>query len=418
MIDDLSEITWHSPLLAGEYLANNNIDFTLLYSAKQTNYSGEFSYIAWGNSLELISENIDILNDIPFEKTPIPTWFGRLNYEANHKKLNILEPLKKAIIPTAAVHFIKYQHVIKYHHESNKCFYQGANPSIINEILAHKTQIATFPTILTFQSNYNYEDYLEQISATIEQIYAGNFYQANITTKFYGELSKKLTQNKAICGFGKLCELSPAPYASFIANDGLFILSSSPELFVKIDEDRNIFTRPIKGTAATSDTNNLATNSKTMAENLMIVDLMRNDLATKAMIGSVQVPAFLEVDNFANLRHLSSTISAILPHNFNMAEVISEIFPPGSMTGAPKISSMQWIADIEQSERGVYSGAIGWINGSECELSVTIRTLIARENIYEIQFGGGITADSNPDDEYQELLTKAKAMFALLEISQ
>jgi anthranilate/para-aminobenzoate synthase component I len=412
----LSEARWHEPLQAGSFLASLNENFTLLYSAKKTGYSGEYSYIAWGK-LHQINRDIVEMKQCTNQKTPLPTWFGYLSYEANNAALKIEPCFAETIIPSENICFIQYKNIIKYNHKNQTCHYYGENPSIIENICKHNPDAAEFPAAKNYSSNISYADYLSKINQTIDQIYAGNFYQANITAKFYGELQQELTPQSAFAGFRKLCELSPAPYASFIANDDLFVLSSSPELFIKINDEGEISTRPIKGTVATEAKENLSSNPKTMAENLMIVDLMRNDLSTHAKIGSVKVPAFLEVDNFTNLRHLSSTITAQLVQDFEFTEVLSNIFPAGSMTGAPKIAAMQWISQTEQIKRGIYSGAIGWINGKECELSVVIRTLITRKNKYETQFGGGIIANSDPKSEYEELLIKAKSIFNLLQIN-
>jgi anthranilate/para-aminobenzoate synthase component I len=185
--------------------------------------------------------------------------------------------------------------------------------------------------------------------------------------------------------------------------------------------------RPIKGTAPRhADTNedniskeNLARSEKNRAENLMIVDLMRNDFSHSAELGTIKVSSLFDITTHATIHHMSSTIKGQKKESASTLQAIKCCFPPGSMTGAPKIAAMRLCSDLERQERGVYSGAIGWFGGDgSCELSVVIRTLIIQNNRFEFQIGGGIVADSTPEDELQEIYEKARGIMECLNLSR
>jgi anthranilate/para-aminobenzoate synthase component I len=227
--------------------------------------------------------------------------------------------------------------------------------------------------------------------------------------------------------FKTLCDASPAPYSAYIRHGDNAILSSSPECFLSIDANGRITTRPIKGSARrnsdiTEDEkirNALAASEKNLAENLMIVDLMRNDLARVSEPESVCVTEQSGLYSYATIHHLISTITAQKRESVTAYEAVRACFPAGSMTGAPKIAAMQWCTAQEKRERGVYSGAIGWFGtGNSCDLSVVIRTLIIEGNRFEFQVGGGIVADSTPTDEWRETIAKARGILAALGLSE
>ncbi|NBO17982.1 MAG: anthranilate synthase component I family protein [Proteobacteria bacterium] len=226
--------------------------------------------------------------------------------------------------------------------------------------------------------------------------------------------------------FRELCRISPAAYSSFLKMGDSCVLSSSPELFLRISPEGHITARPIKGTSprsadAAQDAANrqlLENSEKDKAENLMIVDLMRNDLARASQPGSVKTEALFEITSHSTVHHMSSTIVARKRPGCTTLQAIAGAFPPGSMTGAPKIMAMQLCTQLEKLERGIYSGAIGWLGGDgSAELSVVIRTLIIQGKNFEFQVGGGIVADSTPEKELQETIDKAQGILKLLGIS-
>ena len=242
------------------------------------------------------------------------------------------------------------------------------------------------------------EEYKQKVAVIIEKIRAGELYQANLTRKFYGEI--KADPFELFC---KLTEISPAPYSAYIKFGDTHIISASPEKFLSI-ENGVAETCPIKGTlSSSSPAALLALSEKDRAENLMIVDLMRNDLAKTCT--NVRVPKLFEITSYKAYHHMSSTILG--DTTASPLEVALGCFPPGSMTGAPKISAMKLCSELEGIERGVYSGALGWISGDACDLSVVIRTLIIQGNKFEFQVGGGIVADSTPEKELEEIYVKA-----------
>jgi len=217
--------------------------------------------------------------------------------------------------------------------------------------------------------------------------------------------------------YDALTRSSPAPHASLCTFPGLdlAIVSASPELFLRIEPDRagrRIETRPIKGTAA--DATTLATSAKDRAENVMIVDLARNDLGRVCEYGSIAVPELCAVEAHPGLFHLVSTVTGRLRADADLAAVVRATFPPASVTGAPKPRVMQAIEDLEPVRRGVYCGAVGWVDGDRgaAELAVAIRTFTINRGHTFLGVGGGIVADSQAADEWAETELKAARLLA------
>jgi para-aminobenzoate synthetase component 1 len=201
------------------------------------------------------------------------------------------------------------------------------------------------------------------VSNTVAAIERGDFYQANLTRIFYGDMHEVMHPESL---FAHLCAISPAPYSAFIKTPDDAILSSSPECFLSIDTEGRMCVRPIKGSARRGVNEredadialNLAASHKDHAENLMIVDLMRNDLARISEAGSVTVSEYAGLYTYSTIHHLISSITATRKAGMDMTSSLRALFPPGSMTGAPKIAAMRWCAEQEQTARGVYSGAL------------------------------------------------------------
>ena len=210
-----------------------------------------------------------------------------------------------------------------------------------------------------------------------------------------------------------------APYAAYLRCGDFSVLSSSPERFLSVDEQRNAQTKPIKGTIARGATPEedeaaaawLRTDEKTRAENLMIVDLLRNDLSTVSDPASVRVPVLMGVESYSTVHQLVSTVSSRLREGVSAVAAARACFPGGSMTGAPKPSTMQIIEGLEGRARGVYSGALGFVSADgSANLSIVIRTLVAHDDgTVTLAAGGAIVADSDPTAEYEEMLTKLRA---------
>jgi para-aminobenzoate synthetase component 1 len=271
-------------------------------------------------------------------------------------------------------------------------------------------------------ADHSPEDYAANVRRVLDYILAGDIYQANFTQRWIAPRPRGLT------GFDlyrRLRELSPAPYAAFIQDgQGQAIVSASPERFLKLSPAGGVDTRPIKGTRGRGATEaedrdfaaSLLASAKDQAENLMIVDLLRNDLGRVAETGSVNVPELNALYSFASVHHLVSTVTARLRPGLGPIDLIRASFPGGSVTGTPKIRAMEIIDELEAGRRGAYCGAIGWIGlDGAMELSIAIRTLTLTRDRVIAQAGGGIVADSDPIGEYQEALTKARAMLAALD---
>jgi anthranilate/para-aminobenzoate synthase component I len=280
------------------------------------------------------------------------------------------------------------------------------------------------PGIESLHSNMSRAEYLAHAGAIIARIHAGDLYQANLTRKFGGTFAAAPDGFSLFC---RLCELSPGAYSAYLRCGDTHIISSSPELFLSIDAAGRMLSEPIKGSAprGASQSADLALrrsleeSGKDRAENLMIVDLMRHDFSRVCEPGSVQVPALFTVTSHASIHHLSSRIVGKKRRDCTTLAALQACFPPGSMTGAPKIRAMEQCSAAERDARGVYSGAIGWLGGDgSAHLSVVIRTLLVEGRRFEFQAGGGVVADSTPEAELSELLDKTRGIAELLGISR
>jgi para-aminobenzoate synthetase len=216
---------------------------------------------------------------------------------------------------------------------------------------------------------------------------------------------------------------NPSPFAAYLKLGAVAIVSSSPERFLSVDRDRRVEARPIKGTTPRSDDPaidaanraELTNDEKTYAEHLMIVDLLRNDLGRVCEVSSVSVPELMIVEDYATVHQLISTVSGVLDEERNAVECARACFPGGSMTGAPKQRTMEIIDDIEREARGVYSGAIGYFGfDGSMDLSIVIRTIVMRPGRTTIGAGGAIVMQSDPEDEFDEILLKARAPMAAI----
>lgn len=255
------------------------------------------------------------------------------------------------------------------------------------------------------------ERYKTKIGLAQAQIFEGNSYEVCLTTGLAFD-----TDADPLGLYSTLRNANPAPFAAFMSINGRSILSTSPERLLRITASGALTAEPIKGTRR-RDPNpekdarlraELETSAKDQAENIMIVDLMRNDLSHFARPGSVRVSRLCAIESYATVHQMVSTIEAQLLPGISRSEAIAAAFPAGSMTGAPKISTMRILNQLEGEPRGVYSGAIGYFSrDGGCDLSVLIRTLVLDGGRASLGVGGAITADSAPEEEWQEVRTKA-----------
>jgi para-aminobenzoate synthetase component I len=269
------------------------------------------------------------------------------------------------------------------------------------------------------RSTFTHRGYLDAVARVREYIVAGDIFQANLSQRFEGSLTEST--------FGlyrRLRRHNPAPFAAYLDFGDLAVLSASPERFLRLSEDRRtVETRPIKGTrprglgpmhdAALGRA--LAESQKDRAENVMIVDLLRNDLSRVCRAGTVRVPELFALEHHPTVHHLVSTVLGELDAGADATDLIRAAFPGGSITGAPKVRAMEIIAELEPTQRGVYCGSIGYISTTGAmDTSIVIRTYLALRGRVYFQAGGGIVADSDPELEYRETLDKARGLIETL----
>jgi para-aminobenzoate synthetase component 1 len=276
-------------------------------------------------------------------------------------------------------------------------------------------------------SNFSREEYIAAIEIIKEYIRDGDTYQTNLTQQFTVSLPNGLRSVDIFC---RLRRDHPAPFSAFFRRENSTVVSASPERFFRLDKSNIISASPIKGTRPRGDTpgldaelrSELLLSEKDRAENTMIVDLLRNDLGRVCDYGSVNVEKLCDIEEHPTLFHLVSTISGKLRGGVRMSDILRALFPCGSITGAPKISTMQIIDEIETASRGLSMGAIGYsipkdgFDGLESgiDTSVAIRTMVIKDQTAIFNVGGGIVIDSDPAAEYDESLLKAKALLNAL----
>jgi len=265
------------------------------------------------------------------------------------------------------------------------------------------------------------DNYFEQVNRMLKHIERGDIYEANLCQEFYSE-GVKINPTKT---FHHLNAISRPPFATFFRNGPYYAMSASPERYLKKSGD-TLISQPIKGTARRFQNKKLdkemieklRTDPKERSENIMITDLVRNDLSRLALKGTVEVEELCAVYTFEQVHQMISTIRCEVPEKMDPVEMIRQTFPMGSMTGAPKISAMKIIEQLEASKRGLYSGAIGYFSPKgDFDFNVVIRSILYNSERKYVSYsvGGAITAGSVPENEYEECLLKAKAMREVLE---
>ncbi|HYK81578.1 MAG TPA: aminodeoxychorismate synthase component I [Gemmatimonadales bacterium] len=296
----------------------------------------------------------------------------------------------------------------------------GAMPRSSGDGSGRGTAAPSYPVPDTpgLRSNFTRPGYLDAVAHVIEYIFAGDIFQANLSQRLHAPLLGTPLEL-----YVRLRQRNPAPFAALLDFGDVVVASSSPERFLRVHDGRQVETRPIKGTrprgvgpehdAALGLA--LAESDKDRAENVMIVDLLRNDLSRVCLPATVHVPELFALEQYATVQHLVSTVVGELAPQYDAVDLLRAAFPGGSITGAPKVRAMQIIAELEPTQRAVYCGAIGyWSASGALDTSIVIRTyLVLGRDVY-FQVGGGIVADSDPEQEYRETLDKARGLIAAL----
>lgn len=437
---------------------SEDINFVFLDSATRSTKNDRFSYIAFdpysviscvnglvfidgvkskATPLEILTKQISLYSfadRLPFSGGLV----GYLGYEFS----NYIEPLinfkKPRNIPDMMMGV--FDLIIAFDHISKQCWVYSSGLPETNESSRKKraeercrqliSYIQTFSfadhktlenivTEAEINSNLNYEEYCAVVDKVLNYIRAGDIYQANIAQRFECVLPQEIN---SLHIYDRLRRKNPAPFSAYLKLNDVVIASASPERFISAQEGY-VATCPIKGTYPRSrnvrEDKRLAHElfhcEKNRAENLMIVDLMRNDLSRVCELFSVKVPSLFCVESYATVHHLVSTVCGKLKRDKNIIDLISATFPGGSITGAPKIRAMEIIEELEPHARGPYCGSLGYFgfNGG-MDTSILIRTFVIKDRVLTFHVGGGIVADSTPHQEYLETLIKANALYATL----
>ncbi len=433
----------------------------LLDSAKQSTELGRFSYIAvdpfWilssknqhikfqglsslGNPWVILKEQLSFLSATKLEELP-PLQGGAVGY-FSYDLGRHLESLPDTTIDDynfTDLNLGFYDLILSFDHEQKKAWIVSTGlPEKDPEKRLEKAQkrlaewenrFSEVPPLNHYSdivciresivSNTARENYECAVQSVIDSILAGDIFEANISQRFSTTLPHNLRPFEL---YRRLRARNAAPFAAYCHYSDIVIASASPERFLKLT-DRDVETRPIKGTsprfsdaqADQASADALLKSEKDRAENVMIVDLMRNDLSRVCEDHSVKVPQLCGLESFATVHHLVSVVKARLASQYNAVDLLKATFPGGSITGAPKVRAMEIIDNIESHRRGPYCGSIGFIafNG-DMDTSITIRTYAIKDRELAFHVGGAVVADSDPAQEYQETLDKAVAMIETL----
>lgn len=296
---------------------------------------------------------------------------------------------------------------------------EGRGGASAGELARALTAQTTLPEGL--REGFDAGDYIKAVASILDEIEAGNVYQANLTRRL-----KHRFEGDVVALYEALRRVNPAPFGAFLGLPEVSILSSSPERFLRVDRSGRVESRPIKGTRARGRNEledarlaeELANSSKDRAENVMIVDLVRNDLGRVCETGSVETSELMSVEAYAGVFQLVSTVSGRLVKGRDVTDLLRAAFPPGSMTGAPKLAAMRILDALEPVRRSVYSGAIGYLDvRGGADLSVVIRTLLVADGHAYLHAGGAVVADSDPVAEHREAMDKARPLLAALALA-
>jgi para-aminobenzoate synthetase component 1 len=359
-------------------------------------------------------------SDLPFTGGAVGLW----GYDLGRRVENIA-PLDKPILstPDMAVGFYDWALIYDHHNHQSHLVVNHPTPNDYwhyryHWLLAQVEQnFVPFKLTGNWQTNLNRADYGQRFDAIHAYLHSGDCYQINLTQQFAAPY-----QGDPVHAYLQLTKANEAPFSAFIRLPNSVIVSVSPERFIALN-DRHIETKPIKGTRPRSNQPDLDAAAalelqyaeKDRAENLMIVDLLRNDIGRVSSPGSVAVPKLFAIESFPAVHHLVSTVTGQLARGLVAEDLLRACFPGGSITGAPKVRAMQIIEELEPHRRNAYCGSIGYIDSrGNMDSNIAIRTLVCENQTVYAWAGGGIVADSDADAEYQECLDKLSRILPAL----
>ncbi|ODS32722.1 MAG: p-aminobenzoate synthetase component I [Candidatus Scalindua rubra] len=448
-----------------------------LDSAIKNEKTGRYSFIGYNPFLTIMSKGNNILiqdrksitkkKGNPFDELrsflnyfhmdnnfePIPFTCGAVGYFA-YDLCHFVEKLPNTTIDDIEfpeMHFSFYDTIIGFDHLENKCYLALVDSSTyskkstekrVDQVLRiihrrsnvpydEESKITGKRIKRKIISNFSKENYLRAVECAKQYICAGDIYQINLSQRFQSQI--EISPYEV---YGRLRKINPAPFSCYLRFDNKYVISSSPERFLSVrnvldrsDEHsdviiRNVQTRPIKGTRPRSehgDVNtkmkkNLFSSKKDDAELAMIVDLERNDLGKVCNYNTIRVTEKKELEEHPTVYHLVATVEGKLHPRYDIIDLIKATFPGGSITGVPKVRAMQIIDELEPTKRSAYTGAIGYISfNGNIDFNIAIRTFLVKDDHIYFQVGGGIVADSEPEEEYEETLHKARALIETLE---
>jgi para-aminobenzoate synthetase component I len=430
------EIVYWEPLALAQRLRGQKY-LTLFESTMRAEKLGRYSFLACNPSSTLKVANGDVtLDDVPQHDAPLvlldrilnenrrplmpglPPFQGGLAGYIAYDFGRSLEshtrfPKFPALCPDLMLHV--YDAGIAFDHLQERAWIistrEVERADALEELLKQKPVPLGGSSIENWSSNFTRGEYEAAVAKTVEYILAGDIFQANISQCFSAPIPDGFD---ALAFYKKLRSSNPATFSAYLDYGDVQIASSSPERLLSFD-GTTVEARPIKGTRRRDPdpardaalVAELAASRKDRAENVMIVDLLRNDLSRVCQPGSVRVPVLCGLETYAAVHHLTSVVTGELKHEKTVGDLIAATFPGGSITGAPKIRAMEIIAEIERQGRGVYCGSIGYFGfNGQVDLNIAIRTAMFAQGTARFQGGGGITARSDPSEEYEETLTK------------
>ncbi len=430
---------WVNP--ADAFLAMHSKDPNAFWLDRSTNQDEPVSVIgsagsvieAGGKAFALANEHLGAINQVlvslPDQEIPFsfrPGLVGYLGYELGEEDIVGIDTKSQFMIVDRAMvfdHSTKSMYFIGLF-ETRDEFVNWYRAALLRltlvggEVAAYK-QKTKEPKLISSKLRHSKERYLELIQKAKEHITTGDVFQLCLTNQIFIEHDAD-----ALKTFLSLRESNPAPYGGYLKLGGLEIVSSSPEQFLKVSASGKVSSKPIKGTRPRSKdlvedaqiADELVNNEKERAENLMIVDLMRNDLGRFCEADSIVVEKLFDIESYATVHQLVSTVTGTLKAGQSATSALAAGFPAGSMTGAPKIRAVEILRELEAAPRDIYSGAFGYLGfDGSADFGMTIRTLVFDGNSATLGVGGGITIDSDPASEFEETMLKSKALLRALE---